>query len=329
MKFRFKSFSAFVAVVMAFALFSGPVAAEKGKTTPSPVATVNGSPIPGADFDTELDQLKMRYLQQGRQLGDEEIEKFKESILGILINRELLYQESQRQGITVDENKVSEQLMSAKKRFPSEAEFKKTMEEMNLTEADIKFQITRAMAIRDLVEKDITKNINISDEETKAYYDKNPEAFKQTEEVKASHILIKVDADADASKKAMAREKIEKVQAKLKNGEDFSTLAKEYSEGPSNVKGGDLGYFKRGQMVKPFEETAFNLQPNEISGVVETQFGYHLIKIYDKKPEGTITYKDAKDKISQYLKQEKGKAEIRKYIDKLKEKAEIKSFLGA
>ena len=329
MRFRVRIFLTLAVVVMTLSLLSGPVAAEKDKTTPSPVATVNGSPIPSTEFDSELDQLKMRYLQQGKQLNEEQVEKFKDTILGILINRELLYQESNLQGIEVDENKVSEQLMSAKKRFPSEAEFKKTIQEMNLTEADIKFQITRALAIRDLVEKNITQKIIITDKDTKAYYDEHPEAFKQSEEVKAGHILIKVDSDADASKKAKAREKIEKVQTKHKNGEDFSTLAKEYSEGPSNVKGGDLGYFKRGQMVKPFEEAAFKLKPNEVSDIVETQFGYHLIKVFEKKPEGTIAYKEAKDKISQYLKQEKGKAEIRKYIDKLREKAEIKSFLGA
>jgi peptidyl-prolyl cis-trans isomerase C len=268
-------------------------------------------------------------MQQGRQLNQEQVEKFKETILGILINRELLYQESKRQGIVVDENKVAEQLMDVRKKFPSEAEFKKIIKEMKLTEADIKFQITRALAIRDLVETNITKNINITDEKTKAYYDEHPEAFKQAEEVKASHILIKLDSDADQAKKKEAREKIENGQAKLKSGGDFSALAKEYSEGPSNVKGGDLGYFKRGQMVKPFEEVAFKLKPDEVSDIVETQFGYHLIKVYDKKPEGTTAYKEAKDKISQYLKQEKGKEEIQKYIEKLREKAEIKTFLGA
>lgn len=329
MRFRVRIFFALAVVVMALTLLSGPVAAEKDKTTPSPVATVNGSPISSTEFDSELDQLKTRYLQQGKQLNAEQVEKFKDSILGILINKELLYQESKLQGIAVDENKVFEQLMSAKQRFPNEAEFKKTIEEMKLTEADIKFQITRALAIRDLIEKNITQKLIITDKDTKAYYDEHPEAFKQSEEVKAGHILIKVDSDADAAKKAKAREKIEKVQTKLKNGEDFSTLAKEYSEGPSNVKGGDLGYFKRGQMVKPFEEAAFKIKPNEVSDIVETQFGYHLIKVFEKKPEGAIAYKEAKDKISQYLKQEKGKAEIQKYIDKLREEAEIKSFLDA
>ena len=81
--------------------------------------------------------------------------------------------------------------------------------------------------------------------------------------------MIKVDTDADSSKKADARKKIEKIQAQLKNGEDFSTLAKDHSEGPSSVKGGDLGYFKRDQMVKPFEDAAFDLKLGEVSDIVE------------------------------------------------------------
>ena len=92
MSFRVRIFFALAVVVMALALLSGPIAAEKNKTTPSPVATINGSPISSTEFDSELDQLKMRYLQQGKQLNEEQVEKFKESILGILINRELLYQ---------------------------------------------------------------------------------------------------------------------------------------------------------------------------------------------------------------------------------------------
>ncbi len=111
---------------------------------------------------------------------------------------------------------------------------------------------------------------------------------------------------------------------RVENGPAFY---KEHSEGPSGAKGGDLGYFKRSQMVKPFEDAAFDLKPGEISNIVETRFGYHLIKVYDKKSEGIIEYKEAKEKINKYLSQEKSKEKISKYIAKLREKAEIKKFL--
>lgn len=326
MEFGIKKLFAVTVAGLAVILLSFPVSAEK---TPSPVASVNGVPISGSEFDSELDQVKMRYMRQGREIDEPQLKKFKESILEILINRELLFQESKRLGIQVDEKKIFDQLMTVKQRFPSEAEYQKVLGEMKLTEEDLKFQIKRALTIRELVEGKITQKIKISDKESRDYYDTHPQAFKQAEEVKASHILIKVDADADSSKKAEARKKIEQIQTRLQNGDDFSTLAKEHSEGPSSGKGGDLGYFKRGEMVKPFEDAAFALKPDEVSNIVETPFGYHLIKVYDKKPEGIIEYKEAEEKINQYLKQEKSKEEIKAYIENLREGAEIKRFLAS
>jgi len=143
----------------------------------------------------------------------------------------------------------------------------------------------------------------------------------------ASHILIKVDSKADASKKAEARKKIEKIQKKVKKGEDFAALAKEFSEGPSGAKGGDLGYFKRGQMVKPFEDVAFALKPVEVSDIVETRFGYHLIKVIDKKPEKVIAFAEVKDKLQQYIKRQKIQGQVNQYIEELKGKAKIDRFL--
>jgi len=136
-----------------------------------------------------------------------------------------------------------------------------------------------------------------------------------------------VESNADEDKKGEARQKIVVVQEKLKKGEDFAVLAKEYSEGPSNTRGGDLGYFRRGQMVKPFEDAAFTMQPNEVSDVIETRFGYHLIKVYDKKPEQVLAYADVKEKLNQRLKQQKVEKEATQYVDQLKKDAKIEKFL--
>ena len=140
--------------------------------------------------------------------------------------------------------------------------------------------------------------------------------FKQPAQVKASHILIKVEPTADDAAKAAARKKIEEVRQKLTDGGDFAELAKEYSEGPSGPKGGDLGFFRRGQMVKPFEDAAFSMKINEVSAPVETRFGYHLIEVTDIKPEQTLAYADVKDKIAQRLKQEKIQEAAKVYVEK-------------
>jgi peptidyl-prolyl cis-trans isomerase C len=139
--------------------------------------------------------------------------------------------------------------------------------------------------------------------------------------------LIKVDPGADEAKKAEARTKIESLQTKLKKGENFDALAKEYSEGPSGPKGGDLGFFGRGQMVKPFEETAFTMKPGQVSEMVETRFGYHLIMVTDRTPESTLSYEEIKDRLEQYLKQQKVQEATAKYVETLRGKAKIERFV--
>jgi peptidyl-prolyl cis-trans isomerase C len=169
--------------------------------------------------------------------------------------------------------------------------------------------------------------VQITDEESKTFYDTNPQLFQPPERVKASHILIKVDEGASEEKKAEALKKIKEIQQKVQKGEDFAALAKTYSEGPSAPRGGDLNYFGRGQMVKPFEDAAFSMKPNETSDIVETKFGYHLIKVVDKQPAKKIVYADAKNKINKHLKDQKLRTDRQLYFDKLKKDAKIEKFL--
>jgi peptidyl-prolyl cis-trans isomerase C len=263
----------------------------------------------------------------GKHLNDSQMPGIKKEVLENLINRELLYQETQQKGIKIDEATVNEQVMTLKKRFPSEAEFKSALTKANLSETVIKAQIARGLAIEQLVGAYVAKTVAVSSQEIKDFYENHPSLFKQPEQVRASHILIKVDPKADEGKRAKAEKKIKEIQQKLQKGEDFATLAKALSEGPSKAKGGDLGYFSRGRMVKSFEEAAFALKPNEVSEIVETKFGYHLIKVVDKKPEMTTAFEDAKDKLSQYLKRQKVQKEVSSYVSELKEKAKVERFL--
>ena len=316
-----------LAAVFALILVFLPAMAQEKQSSEKNAALVNGVAISMEQYTKELNVQLARVSQQGQQISDDQMAALKKNILDSLIEREVLYQQSQKVGIQVTDQKVDDQLAGIKKRFPNETEYKNALSKMNLSEDEVKVQIKRGLSIRELIDQQITSKVVITDEESKAYYDKNPQMFKQPEQIKASHILIKVDAKADDAQKAEARKKIEAVQQKLKDGGDFAALAKEYSEGPSSAKGGDLGYFKRGQMVKPFEEAALALKPNEVSDIVETRFGYHLIIVYDIKPEQTLTYADVKDKINQRMKQEKIEKEAVKYVDKLKKDAKLEKFI--
>ena len=316
-----------VAVALALILVSAVGFAADKKAPGDRVAVVNGTIITRGEFDRVLDSELRRAAQSGQQIPGAQMAKIENSILDSLIVGELLFQESKKKGIQVKPETVTEQLMTIKQRFPSEAEFKKALEENNMTESKISADIKRDMAIQQLLDKEVDQKVKITDEESKTFYDKNLQLFQQPERVKASHILIKVDEGAPEEKKAEARKKIKEIQQKVQNGEDFATLAKTYSEGPSGPKGGDLGSFGRGQMVKPFEDAAFSLKPNETSDIVETRFGYHLIKVVEKQPAKKIAYADAKDRINKRLKDQKLRTERQLYFDKLKKDAKIEKFL--
>jgi len=327
MKFTKVNRAVMIVIILSLVFISISAPAEEKKVSDEKVAVVNGVTITQVAFQKELNFHLQRATQQGMQVSETEMAKLKEDVLESLIEREILYQESQKTGIKIEAKAVDEQLSVIKQRFPTEKDYQNALEQMNFSEEDVKMQIERGLAIKGLIDQQIGQKIIVTDEESKAYYDGNPQLFKQPEQVKASHILIKVESNADEKQKGEARQKIIDVQAKLENGEDFAALAKEYSEGPSSDRGGDLGYFRRGQMVKPFEDAAFTMKPNEVSGIVETRFGYHLIKVYDKKPETVLAYAEVKDKLNARMKQQKTEQEAGKYIDELKKDAKIEKFL--
>jgi peptidyl-prolyl cis-trans isomerase C len=291
------------------------------------VAAVNGVLISQEEFDREMNFFIRRAAPGGQPIPDVEMARMKNEVLDNLIDRELLFQESRKKGIQVNSEAVTDQLENIQQKYPNKDEFTKQLNEMGLSESDVKAQIERGLAIQELIDKEIVEKIKISDEESKSFYDNNPQFFEQPEQVKASHILIKVEADASEAQKAEARKKIESVQQKTQKGEDFADLAKTYSEGPSGPNGGDLGYFKRGQMVKPFEDAAFGLKINETSDIVETRFGYHLIKVVDKKPASKMAYAEVKDRLNDHLKKQKANSEANAYIDSLRKDAKIEKFL--
>ena len=314
-------------IIIAFSLASYSAFGQEAETIKDPVAVVNGVKISNKEYETEVNLQLQQASQQGRKIPDAMLPKIKADILNHLIDREVLYQESQKKNIAVNAENVNMEIKTIKDRFPSQEEFEKIIAEMGISEAEIKSQIERNLAIRQLIDTQVIDKITISEADTKAYYDNNPNLFQKPEQVKASHILIKVESDATDLQKAQARIEIAKIQQKLKDGQDFATLAREHSQGPSAKNGGDLGYFGRGQMVKPFEDAAFALKPGQVSEIVETQFGYHLIKVVDKQPERIMAYSEVKDRLNQHLKTQRIDQEAKKYIDTLKKDAKIEKFI--
>jgi peptidyl-prolyl cis-trans isomerase C len=291
------------------------------------VAVVNGSVITQEELDREVTLVRQRFANMGRPIDQAQLLAIKGQVFETLISRELLYQEGQNKGITVKKEKLEAEYEGLKNRFSSEEEFKNRLSSMKFSEEEVKSQIKRGLLIQEFIDKQIAQKVVIPEKEVKGYYDSHPESFKKPEQVRASHILIKVDPKADESQKAAARKKAEEIRRRLVEGEDFVSLAREFSEGPTSVKGGDLDYFGRGQMVPPFEDAAFALKIGELSDVVETRFGYHIIKVTAKKPETIVAYADIKERLQQYLRDEKVQQEVTVYLEGLKTKAKVERFL--
>ena len=200
--------------------------------------------------------------------------------------------------------------------FALDGEKNKLYEDPEFVELLSRFR-TQALAQR--VMRDTVKDVKVSDEDAKKFYDEHPDQFMEPERVHASHILISDDvASAD---------NIAKVQADLKAGVSFDEVAKKVSICPSAPMGGDLGEFARGQMVPEFEEAAFALKASgDVSAPVKTQFGWHIIKLQDHKPAAAIPFDQVKDRIVQELTGEKQQALLQAKTEELKKSCKVEVF---
>jgi len=169
----------------------------------------------------------------------------------------------------------------------------------------------KEIIIKEFLRREIEDKVVVSDEDAKKYYEANKDKFKESEKIKVSHILVETEADAND------------ILAKLNGGADFAALAKEKSTCPSKEKGGELGLISKGQTVPEFENAAFALQAGQVSGVVKSQFGYHIIKVTEKEPEKLLSFNDVKDQLKQMLLADKQKERFEQILKDLKDKNKV------
>jgi len=292
-----------------------------------PAATVNGAEISRTKLQAQVNQLiNQRGVGSGGITQPAMYEKMQQEVLDTLIVQELLWQEAQRRDYIAPDEDVDETLRNLKNDFESEQAFLYKIRERGFNEASFREDIRQKRSAKQLVAEDITAAMSISDADVSEFYDANVDRMAVPEQLRARHILVKPVSDDDEGKKT-ALERIAAIQAELDGGASFALLAVDRSEGPSGKNGGDLGFFERGQMVPPFEEAAFALEPGEVSDVVETQFGFHLIKLEERRGGKTVTAEEASDQIREYLTQQRLQAGVEKLIEDLRASADIESIL--
>jgi peptidyl-prolyl cis-trans isomerase C len=231
-------------------------------------------------------------------------------------------------GVTVPQAEIDAQIAKIKAQFPSEEDFSKQLAQVGQSPEQLSETIKKMLQQQHWLESQIAGKTDVTDEEAKKFYEANKTEFQQPDTVKASHILFLVNKDDSQDVVNQKLEAAKAAEARAKKGEDFNKLAKELSEEPgAKESGGDLGFFPKDRMVPEFAEAAFNQKVGDISDPVRTQYGWHIIKVIDKKPAGTLPYDDVKAQLMTYLKAKKQEEAAQALLKSLRSSAQIESTL--
>jgi len=311
---------------LAHAQTSAPAPTGKAPA-PDVVATVNGEAITRLQLD-EASANDLRMLQaQGRQLTAEQTLGFQRQVLGRLVEQTLLDQAASRATIADLDKKIEAQIAEIKSQFPTEKEFNDRIAQAGRTPEQFRADVTSGVRRLEFVEQQFGSKIQIGDDQIKAFYDDNPQYFQTPEMVRASHILVAVPADATDAVKKTKRAAIDAARARVLQGEDFAKVAAELSDCPSKQNGGDLDFFGPGQMVPEFEKAAFGMKDGEVSEVVTTQFGFHIIKRTGTQQAQKRPMDKMKDVIVRFLKNREVNKQVAQFIEEQKKTAKIETFL--
>ena len=316
---------------------AAPAAAPAAAATPAPqpppppkpmpavipevVARVNGQDVTKTDFDRLIRNIELQ--NGGRPVPPERRDEILRAALDQLVTYTVLSQEVKARNISVPEGEIEKNLAQMKQQAGSDQAFKKALAERNMTEARLRADARTDLAINKIIEEEVAKAGEATDAEVKEFYEKNPDKFKQDEAVRASHILIRVDPKADEATRQKARAKAEDLARQAKAGADFAQLARDHSADGSAAQGGDLDFMVQGQTVKPFNDAIFSMQPNQISDVVETEFGYHVIKVTEKRAASQVPLERVSARVRQHLTEQKQRERYEAFIQELKAKARI------
>lgn len=273
-----------------------------------------------ANLDSEISQIRQMMKNRGGspQQFDAMLKNIKPQILEGLIVRKLIACECEREKIIVTPEETAVEVKSFEATLPKKISMDDFLKQNGITRETFERDISEQVKIEKLL-----KITPPTDGEIKSYYDENKKNYEVPETVSARHILVAVDAGDDAAKKEAKKKKAEDLRKQLDKGADFAKLAEENSDCPSKSKGGSLGEFPRGNMVPAFEQAAFSLKSNEISGVVETDFGYHIIQNIGHNEPRTVPFDDVKGQIAFRLKSKKVQEKLETLVEKLKSENKI------
>lgn len=292
------------------------------------VAKVDGATVTKKDFDESLKAIINIYKQRfGVDLNEEKnqgsLQALKKKHVEEMVLLQVAKNEAGKRKLSVSGKEVETKLGLIKDSVPK-GQFEAALKAQGITEARLKDELKQQILLEKLL-NDLSANLSVSESKVKEFYDKNTTQFSHPEQVRASHILIMAERAKMADKARLAKkDQAEAILKRVKAGEDFAKLAKENSEDPgSKMNGGDLGFFDEKTMVTNFSKAAFGMKPGGVSDVVETEYGYHIIKTTDRRPAGKEPYETVKDQIRNGLLQQEKGAAFQKWLLEARSKAKV------
>jgi peptidyl-prolyl cis-trans isomerase C len=284
------------------------------------LVTVNGDSLTEGDANFEVET---RLAAFRSQIPPERLESLREQMRNRVVQdyvaKSLLLAEAREQDITVTPEDEEASFERIRRALPEGTTLEDVLKKGPISEEKMMKDIRDGILIRKLLTGRMDADMEVTDAEITAFMEENEERVAVPETVKARHILLGVDQEDDEKAKGVRRAEAEVIRQQLLDGADFAELAREKSDCPSSKSGGDLGTFRRGQMVGPFDEAAFSQATNVIGPVVETKFGYHVIQVLEHSPAGTVP----REKVAEMLENKKREESVTGYIEELKAAADI------
>lgn len=283
-----------------------------------PVATVADDDIPASAFNT----FARKKMPAEGKLPEPMAARLKRQTAKQLVERRLIEQTLAEASVAVGHRELEEKYADVQRRFPSQKKFQSFLEKRQMTRAELRAELCRDLQLKHYLADNYDSTV--TDEAIANYYEQHKSDYKKPAQVKASHILVRVAQDASRSEIRRADKKAKRLTRKARRDDtDFAKLAREASDGRSADKGGRLGYFSKRRMVPEFSEKAFSMQPGDISDPVRTKFGFHIIKVHDRKPPETQTLEEARPDIRRKLERESQRTSLQKLIEETKRELTI------
>jgi peptidyl-prolyl cis-trans isomerase C len=327
-----------IAFMLASVFAAGGQQPAPGSATPPPaaaqeqdsvvVARVSGETVTEKEVLDAINQLASRQQLDQQQMKQKDTLLFSQALDNVIATM-LLRNEARDMQLTPDKAKVDEAYQQIFKRFPSEEAFKEALATQGLDEAGLRKALEENMLVSQAIEQAVREVPAAADADIKKFYDENPKYFEQPEQAHAAHILLRVTPNSTPEQKAEVQSRLEGIRADIESKKiTFAEAATKYSDDKGSAqKGGDLGFFSRGRMVKPFEDAVFSSTAGTLTPIIETQFGYHLIEVIEIKPAGKMSLEEARDKIKTYLEGKTKQEMVEKHVADLRTKTTIEMVM--